>query len=504
MLEDNLRIPSGASYPMIARSLCRKASPSTFKSNHIYDNRNYAEMLKTTMDYVNTGGINVILTPGRFNAAYFEHSYLAEQTNSILATGNDLVVESDYLYYVEYGGTKEKVGAVYRRISDEYLDPMTFCEESLIGVPHIFDVYRKGNVALINAPGNGVADDKGIYYFVPKIIKYYLGEEAVLHNAPTYLPFYEDDMKYVMENLSKLVIKDVAEAGGYGVVFGDSLTQEELEDFRQAIIAEPRRFIAQEVVDFLTWMFWMKMEQLYSGKRIMVIPTINTFSMNIGKRFWPTDNTDINRMFPGYNLGETTQRIAAGVFEEIQNYEYGIQFASNYISGDFIPHVRMMKTGFENVKLAEKFGLPYVVLRNQRPYDTTTLNYNWQIWETNAFSVYTCDTEKIDMVSAMQAIEAVLVFLSKGGLLYYNAPEAGVSEVIDESALITVKSQKAGIFIPRVDISDRVETGTVLAEIINPYEGEILEEIKAPQAGTVFFMQDNPMILSHAVAFRLI
>lgn len=205
VLEDNLRIPSGASYPMIARSLCRKASPSTFKSNHIYDNRNYAEMLKTTMDYVNTGGINVILTPGRFNAAY----------------------------------------------SDEYLDPMTFCEESLIGVPHIFDVYRKGNVALINAPGNGVADDKGIYYFVPKIIKYYLGEEAILHNAPTYLPFYEDDMKYVMENLSKLVIKDVAEAGGYGVVFGDSLTQEELEDFRQAIIAEPRRFIAQEVVDFL-------------------------------------------------------------------------------------------------------------------------------------------------------------------------------------------------------------------------------------------------------------
>lgn len=251
VLEDNLRIPSGASYPMIARSLCRKASPATFKSNHIYDNRNYAEMLKTTMDYVNTGGINVILTPGRFNAAYFEHSYLAEQTNSILATGNDLVVEGDYLYYVEYGGTKEKVGAVYRRISDEYLDPMTFCEESLIGVPHIFDVYRKRNVALINAPGNGVADDKGIYYFVPKIIKYYLGEEAILHNAPTYLPFYEDDMKYVMENLSKLVIKDVAEAGGYGVVFGDSLTQEELEDFRQAIIAEPRRFIAQEVVDFL-------------------------------------------------------------------------------------------------------------------------------------------------------------------------------------------------------------------------------------------------------------
>lgn len=251
VLEDNLRIPSGASYPMIARDLCRKASPATFKKNHIYDNRNYAQLLKSTMDYVNTGGINVILTPGRFNAAYFEHSYFAEQTNSILATGNDLVVEDDYLYYMEYGGRKEKVGAVYRRISDDYLDPMTFCEESLIGVPHIFDVYRKGNVALLNAPGNGVADDKGIYYFVPQIIRYYLGEDSILNNAPTYLPFYDGDREYVMEHLNQLVIKDVAEAGGYGVIFGDSLTKEELEHFRQTIIAEPRRFIAQEVVDFL-------------------------------------------------------------------------------------------------------------------------------------------------------------------------------------------------------------------------------------------------------------
>ncbi len=251
VLEDNLRIPSGASYPMIARDLCRKASPATFRNNHISDNRNYAQMLKFAMDYVNTGGINVILTPGRYNAAYFEHSYFAEQTNSILASGNDLVVEGDYLYYVEYGGKKEKVGTVYRRISDEYLDPMTFVEESLIGVPHIFDVYRKGHVALMNTPGNGVADDKGIYYFVPKIIEYYLGEKAVLKNAPTYLPFYEEDRKYVMEHLDTLVIKDVAEAGGYGVVFGDSLSKEELETFRETILAEPRRFICQEVIDFL-------------------------------------------------------------------------------------------------------------------------------------------------------------------------------------------------------------------------------------------------------------
>ena len=251
VLEDNLRVPSGASYPLIARDLCRKASPNTFSHNHIEDNRNYAELLKKTMDYVNTGGINVILTPGRYNAAFFEHSYLAEKTGSILATGNDLVVEGDRLYYQEYDGEKMQVGAVYRRISDDYLDPMTFVPESVIGIPHIFDVYKKGNVALLNAPGNRIADDKGIYYFVPKIIKYYLNEEPILNNAPTYLPFYEEDRKYVLENFEKLVIKDVAEAGGYGVVFGKDLSKEEVADFKNKIISEPRRFIAQEVINFL-------------------------------------------------------------------------------------------------------------------------------------------------------------------------------------------------------------------------------------------------------------
>lgn len=251
VLEDNLRVPSGASYPMIARDLCRKASPKTFKDNNISDNRDYAQLLKETMDYSNTGGINVIMTPGRYNAAFFEHSYLAEQTGAVLTTGRDLVVENDKVYYIRYNGEKVRVGAVYRRISDEYLDPMTFNEESLIGVPHIFSAYKKGNVALINAPGNGIADDKGIYYFVPKMIKYYLGEESILHNAPTYLPFYQQDMDYVMTNFDKLVIKDVAEAGGYGVVFGSKMTEEEREQFKAMVRKEPRRFIAQEVIDFL-------------------------------------------------------------------------------------------------------------------------------------------------------------------------------------------------------------------------------------------------------------
>ena len=250
ILEDNLRVPSGASYPMIARDICRRCMPLTYKENHVADNRNYAELLKETMDAVNTGGLNVILTPGRYNSAYFEHSFLAEKTGAKLVNGNELVVEDDCLFYVDYSGKKEKVGAVYRRISDEYLDPMNFNPESLIGIPHIFDVYRKGNVALLNTPGNGVADDKGIYYFVPKMIKYYLNEEPILCNAPTYLPFYPEDKKFVLENFDRLVLKDVAEAGGYGVVFANKMTPEEKAAFLELLEKEPRRFIAQEVIDF--------------------------------------------------------------------------------------------------------------------------------------------------------------------------------------------------------------------------------------------------------------
>ena len=195
ILEDNLRIPSGASYPLIARSLCRRCSPDTFRHNGVVDNRGYGQLLRRTMDSVNTGGINVVFTPGRYNAAYFEHS-------------------------------------------------------SLIGIPNLMAAYRAGNVAVLNAFGNGVADDKGIYYFVPKMIRYYLGEEPILSNAPTYLPFYQKDCAYVLDHLDTLVVKDVAEAGGYGVVFGSRLTQAQRDDLRDTILAQPRRFIAQEVIDF--------------------------------------------------------------------------------------------------------------------------------------------------------------------------------------------------------------------------------------------------------------
>jgi uncharacterized circularly permuted ATP-grasp superfamily protein len=292
ILEDNLRIPSGASYPLIARELSRIGNPEAFLNNDIADNRDYSDMLHDTMNFVSGGGLNVILTPGRYNAAYFEHSYLAERTGAILVKASELVVEDAILYLENYLGVKAQVGTVYRRISDEYLDPMTFQSDSLIGVPHIMDAYRAGNVALINAPGNGVADDKGIYYFVPKMIKYYLGEEPILNNAPTYLPYYENDLKYTLENIRKLVIKDVSEAGGYGVVFGSELSEEKLSELKALIINEPRRFISQEVIDFIDLEVMNE-----DGSRIHRKADLRAFVL-MGKttRVWPSGLTRFSRI----------------------------------------------------------------------------------------------------------------------------------------------------------------------------------------------------------------
>ena len=252
VLEDNLRIPSGASYPMIARNITRKVSPETFQANMIYDNRNYSSLLRKTMDYVNVdNGLEVILTPGRYNSAYFEHSYLAEKAGVLLAYADDLIVEDDKVYYKGLYDKKERVGVIYRRISDDFLDPMVFESYSLLGVPNLFRAYAKGNVAIMNAFGNGVADDKGIYYFVPKMVEYYLGEKAILKNAPTYLPYFKEDKEFVLEHLSLLVIKDVAEAGGYGVMFGRDMDAARLAEVRNLVETEPRRWIAQEVIDFI-------------------------------------------------------------------------------------------------------------------------------------------------------------------------------------------------------------------------------------------------------------
>lgn len=244
--------------------------------------------------------------------------------------------------------------------------------------------------------------------------------------------------------------------------------------------------------------------KIHKGHSIMIIPSVNPYSINIKKRFWPTDNTDINRMFPGYNLGETTQRIASGVFEEIKDYTYGIQFASFYMPGNFTPHVRMMKSGFEDVEMAKEFGMPYIVLRNVRPYDTTTLNYNWQVWETKAYSLYTTSTDQIDKDSASEAIRGILRFLSKEDIIDYEGHDGYRSMIVDDSEMISVRAKESGLFESRVVVGQEVEKGQVLAKIIDPYEGVDKEVIVSPVDGFVFFAHNDPLTYANTAVYKLI
>ncbi len=238
--------------------------------------------------------------------------------------------------------------------------------------------------------------------------------------------------------------------------------------------------------------------------KILIIPCCNPYSINIQKRFWPIDNTDINRMFPGYNLGETTQRIADGIFSKIKDYDYGIQFTSFYMQGDFIPHVRMMDEGFSDVDTATKFGLPFVVKRTVRPYDTATLNYNWQVWNTNAYSLYTSCTGRIDKKSAGQAVLSILRFCSSLGFVKYHEDGHHKTRVISDKEFISVRTAKSGLFEPLVKVGEHVEEGSPLAEIINPYDGTIMETLYAPTNGTLFFMHSDPITYAESAVIKMI
>ncbi|MGN0662720.1 MAG: M14 family metallopeptidase [Faecalibacterium sp.] len=240
------------------------------------------------------------------------------------------------------------------------------------------------------------------------------------------------------------------------------------------------------------------------GCELLVVPCVNHFSMNVGSRFWAMDKTDINRMFPGYDQGETTQRIAAALFDAVQGYKYGIHFASFYLPGDFVPHVRMMNTGFQTASLGNLFGLPFVVMREPQPIDTTTLNYNWQVWETNAFSVYTKETDEIDEESARQAVAAVLRYLSRVGVLRYHCHSGFLSTVVQESEMANVLTPAGGIFRRFCAPGDEVEYGQKLGVILDPFTAEPVAEITCPTSGVLFFAMKKPLATEHEVAFKVI
>ncbi len=244
--------------------------------------------------------------------------------------------------------------------------------------------------------------------------------------------------------------------------------------------------------------------RINSGVKILIIPCCNPYSINTQKRFWTIDNTDINRMFPGYSLGETTQRIADGVFSQIKDYKYGIQFTSFYMPGEFIPHVRMMDEGYSDVSTAKKFGLPYVVKRTVRPYDTATLNYNWQVWNTKAYSLYTSTTNRIDKSSAGQAILSILRFCQGLGFVKYWEQGDHLSKVISDKELISVRTAKSGLFEPLVKVGEHIYEGTPLAEIINPYDGTVMETLYSPTRGTLFFMHSDPIIYAETAVIKIV
>ena len=243
---------------------------------------------------------------------------------------------------------------------------------------------------------------------------------------------------------------------------------------------------------------------LAEGQQIMVIPSVNPSSMNVAKRFWPIDNTDINRMFPGYSMGETTQRIAAGVFEVINKYRTGIQFTSFYMPGDYQPHVQMMRTGYENTDKAKVFGLPFVVIREPRPYDTATLHYNWQIWETDAYNIYSGTTSRISSEGAELAADGVERFLACSGILKKDPGPAPSTRTINYDDLLNIRTQTSGLYHSLADLRSPVTAGQKLAEIIDPCTGEVLETLESPVNGIIFFQYSAPLILPATSAFKIL
>jgi uncharacterized circularly permuted ATP-grasp superfamily protein len=248
VLEDNLRVPSGVSYMLEDRKMMMRLFPELFARHKVAPVQHYPDLLLEKLRAVSPKGIGnptvVVLTPGAYNSAYFEHTFLAQQMGVELVEGRDLFVKDEVVYMRTTQGP-QRVDVIYRRIDDDFMDPLIFRADSSLGVPGIIRAYQAGNVTLANAIGTGVADDKSIYPYVPDMIRFYLGEEPKLNNVPTYMCRKPDELKYVLDHLAELVVKEVHGAGGYGMLVGPAASKAEIERFRQLLIAKPDGYIAQ-------------------------------------------------------------------------------------------------------------------------------------------------------------------------------------------------------------------------------------------------------------------
>jgi uncharacterized circularly permuted ATP-grasp superfamily protein len=255
VLEDNLRVPSGVSYMLEDRKMMMRLFPEAFSAMPIAPIEHYPDMLLETLRASAPQGVDepnvVVMTPGMYNSAYFEHAFLALQMGVELVEGKDLFVDDGLLYMRTTQGP-QRVDVVYRRIDDDFLDPLVFRADSSLGVPGLMSVYRAGRVTLANAVGTGIADDKSTYPFIPDVIKYYLGEDAILNNVPTYQCRKPKDLSYVLANLKHLVVKEVHGAGGYGMLVGPAASQAQIEDFRARLLAKPEGYIAQPTLALST------------------------------------------------------------------------------------------------------------------------------------------------------------------------------------------------------------------------------------------------------------
>ena len=251
VLEDNLRVPSGVSYMLANRKVLKRVFPTMFRDYGVWPVDHYPQALLATLRSLTPENCQyrqdpatILLTPGVSNSAYFEHTFLAQQMGIELVEGRDLLVHDNVVYMRTTAGLR-RVDVIYRRVDDDFLDPLCFRPDSILGVPGLFNAYRAGNVTLANAIGTGVADDKAVYAYVPEIIKFYLNEEAILPNVPTFLMTNGKHRNHVLQNLEKMVVKAVGESGGYGMLIGPQSTAQQREEFRARVLAEPRNYIAQ-------------------------------------------------------------------------------------------------------------------------------------------------------------------------------------------------------------------------------------------------------------------
>lgn len=256
VLEDNLRVPSGVSYVLENREVMKRTFPEVFRGQQIAPVEDYPERLLGALQACAPRGVThptvVVLTPGIYNSAYFEHSFLAQQMGAELVQGSDLVVDADDRVFMRTTRGPQRVDVIYRRIDDDFLDPETFRADSMLGVRGLMRAYRAGNVTLANAPGCGVADDKAVYAFVPEIIRYYLGEDAILPNVPTFVCSEATQCDHVLGNIENMVVKPTNESGGYGMLVGPHATREQCEAFRERVRANPRNYVAQPMLTLST------------------------------------------------------------------------------------------------------------------------------------------------------------------------------------------------------------------------------------------------------------